>query len=128
MRRFRPITENEVVCWNAETLTVVQDRHEVSRHSLLLLPPQVFVEAEWRSATLVIAGAWEFRMHLVDYKTPFGASMPCAVIHILDEDAFAEWCVEVLELVGQDDANRMRVIVQTGSGEAINIDTAYEWN
>lgn len=128
MRRIRPITENDALCWKAATLTVVQERYEMSRNSLLVLPARVFVEAEWRSATMVLAGEWEFRMLLVDYKTPLGTSMPCAVIDVLDEDAFVDWCVEVLELDIPRDTSRMRVIAQTSSGEAINVDPAYEWN
>lgn len=128
MRRIRPITENEVTCWNAETLTVVQERYVMSRHSLLMLPPQVFVEAEWRCATMALEGEWEFRMQRVDYKTPLGASMTCAIINALDMDAFMDWCVEELELVREKNVNRMRVIAQTSSGEAINVDPAYERN
>lgn len=126
MRHIRPITEDEIVRWNAEALTVVQENQTASRRSLLFVPPQVFVDARWRTATMVLEGEWEFRMHIVDYTTPMGGSMPCAVIDALDMQPFLEWCLLELDLEKRADVTRMRVVVESHSGKTLNVDPAYQ--
>lgn len=126
MRRIRPITEDEIVRWNAEALTVVQENQTASRRCLLFVPPQVFVDARWRTATMVLEGEWEFRMHIVDYTTPMGETMPCAVIDALDMQPFLEWCVAEYDVTKRDDAKRMRVVVESRSGKTLNVDPAYQ--
>ena len=126
MRHIRPIKENEIALWNAESLTVVQENLPASRRCLLPLPPQVFVDASWRTATMVLEGEWEFRMHIVNYTTPLGASLPCAVIDAFDMQPFLEWCIAEYDVAKRDDATRMRVVVESHSGKTLNVDPAYQ--
>ncbi len=126
MRRIRKIAENEIARWDAESLTVVQENHPASRRSLMPVPPQVFVNAQWRTATVVLEGEWEFRMHIVDYKTTAGDSMPCAVIDALDMQPFLEWCVAEYDVAKREDATRMRVVVESHSGKTLNVDPSYQ--
>lgn len=126
MRRIRPNKETEIARWMAEALTVVQEKTPASRRMLRFVPPQVFVDARWKTATMVLEGEWEFRMHIVDYTTPLGESLPCAVIDALDMQPFLEWCLVELDLEKRSDATRMRVIVESPTGKTLNVDPAYE--
>ena len=126
MRRIRQIAGEEIARWHAESLTVVQENHPASRRNLLAVPPHVFVDARWRTATMLLEGEWEFRMHIVDYKTPAGESMPCAVIDALDMKPFLEWCVDEYDVAKRGDAARMRVLVESRSGATLNVDPAYQ--
>lgn len=126
MRRVITHKERSVPRWKARALTVLQEGEHPSRHSLRYVPPQVFVDALWSSTTMVLEGEWEFRMHIVDYMTPQGESMPCAVIDALDMQPFLDWCLGELDFERQQGAVRTRVIVESRTGRALNIDAAFE--